>query len=146
MSFFSFFKSETPAARSKPPLTEKEVDDAVKHFLTTQNIPNPTNQQIAEILERTVEEVTAIRPIGAKLHSRYDDDDYSKTFQKATSQFSTYDEQKMREMGEANPRTKLYNTLKQRGELFGKKLGGRRTNKNKKKHKKKHKKLSRRRK
>lgn len=146
MSFFSFLNSSP--APSKPPLTEKEVDDAVKHLLT-QNIPNPTNQQIAEILERTVEEVTAIRPIGVKPHSRYDD--YDETVQKATSsQFSRYDAQKMKEMREAdntradNTRTKLYNTLIQRGELFSKKLGGRRTNKNKKKHKKKHKKLSRR--
>jgi hypothetical protein len=62
-----------PDAPSKPPLTQQEVDDIVKDFLI-EGRPSPTNQQIAEKLGRTIEEVNVLRPPGPYLHTRYDSD------------------------------------------------------------------------
>jgi hypothetical protein len=49
-------EASVPAAPSKPPLTQQEIDDIVKDFLI-EGRPSPTNQQIAEKLGRTIQEV-----------------------------------------------------------------------------------------
>ena len=66
-------EASVPDAPSKPPLTQQEVDDIVKDFLI-EGRPSPTNQQIAEKLGRTIEEVNVLRPPGPYLHTRYDSD------------------------------------------------------------------------
>jgi len=148
MSLFSFFsKGETPAAAPlRQPLEEKEVDVIVQDF-RTKGLLSPTNKQIADILGRTVKEVTNFRPIGEKPHSHYDDD-YGKMVQKSLSSGAISPEtvERMQEtakrMKATGPiRAKYFNALVLNNRL---QLGGRSktiSNKNKKKHKK----LSRRR-
>lgn len=66
-------KSETPVP-SKPPLTEEEVFNIVDDY-RIRDLPSPTNQQIAVILGRNIEEVNVIRPPGPSLPTYYDGDD-----------------------------------------------------------------------
>lgn len=69
--FFGIPKNETSV---KPPLTKKEVDDAVNDFLKDGN-PNPSNQEIAEKLGRTIKEVNVFRRyVPSVLHTKYDSD------------------------------------------------------------------------
>jgi hypothetical protein len=66
-------EASVPAAPSKPDLTQQEIDDIVKDFLI-KGRPRPTNQQIAEKLGRTIEEVNNLRPPRPYLHKYYDSD------------------------------------------------------------------------
>jgi DNA-directed RNA polymerase specialized sigma subunit len=83
MSFFEglglgrLFGSGTPSSSSVQPLTQKDVDEAVNDFIKEYN-PNPTNQQIADKLGRSVEEVNVFRnpPPHSYLHNRYNDHKY----------------------------------------------------------------------
>lgn len=65
-------KDETPVP-SKPSLTADEVYDVVRNHFLIKGLPSPSNQQIADILGRTIEEVNVFRPPGPYLHTRYDD-------------------------------------------------------------------------
>jgi hypothetical protein len=77
MAFFrNLFKERSAAAPSRPNLKENEVYDIVQDFFIKDR--NPTNQQIADILERTIEEVNVIRPPGPYVHTRYDGEDDGK--------------------------------------------------------------------
>jgi hypothetical protein len=68
---FGIPKNETSV---KPPLTKKEVDDAVNDFLKDGN-PNPSNKEIAEKLGRTIVEVNDFRRyVPSVLHTYYDSD------------------------------------------------------------------------
>jgi len=133
-----FSKGKTPVS-SVPPLTEKEVYDTVDN-LRIHGVVNPSNQQIADILGRKIEDVTTFRPIGAKLHKYYEDD--YKTGQEIpppSRAISLESSKKMEITRENDPtRAKYFNALLLNNRL---QLAGRRTNKNKKKYKK----LSRRR-
>ena len=65
------FGSGTPSSSSVQDLTKKEVDDAVNDFLKDGN-PNPSNQQIAEKLGRTIENVNLLRRyVPSLLHNKY---------------------------------------------------------------------------
>ena len=56
-----FNKSETPVPLKPPsPLTEKVINDTVSDLITN-GTSNPSNQEIAEKLGRTTDEVTAFR-------------------------------------------------------------------------------------
>jgi len=77
MSFFEglgrLFGSGTPSSSSVQPLTQKDVDEAVNDFIKEYN-PNPTNQQIADKLKRSVKEVNVFRRyVPSVLHTRYND-------------------------------------------------------------------------
>jgi hypothetical protein len=67
-------KDETPVP-SKPPLTEEEVFNTERNHFLIKGLQNPSNQQIAEILGRTIEEVNVFRPPGPSLPTYYDGDD-----------------------------------------------------------------------
>jgi hypothetical protein len=68
---FGIPKNETSV---KPPLTKKEVDDAVNDFLKDGN-PNPSNKEIAEKLGRTIVEVNVFRRyVPSVFHTYYDSD------------------------------------------------------------------------
>jgi hypothetical protein len=78
MSFFEglgrLFEKARPTSSSVQDLTKKEVDDAVNDFLKDGN-PNPSNQQIAEKLGRTIKDVNSVRRyVPSLLHTRYDSD------------------------------------------------------------------------
>lgn len=66
---------ETP---SKPPLTSDEVFNTERNHFLIKGLPSPSNQQIANILGRTIEEVNFFRPPRPPLHTRYDGDDDGK--------------------------------------------------------------------
>lgn len=78
MSFFEslgrLFGSGTHISSSVQPLTQKEVDDAVNDFLKEYK-PNPSNQEIADKLGRSVEEVNVFRipPPHSYLHNRFEE-------------------------------------------------------------------------
>jgi hypothetical protein len=62
MDFFRglFNKSEKPVPPPPPPLTEEEITNTVLEFSKKGN-PNPSNEEIANMLKRTVEDVEAVR-------------------------------------------------------------------------------------
>lgn len=88
MSFFEglgrLFGSGTPSSSSVQPLTQKDVDEAVKDFIKEYK-PNPSNQEIADKLKRPVEEVKVFRPPGPYLHNRYNDSNYDRSEVSTTS-------------------------------------------------------------
>ena len=82
MNFFEglgrLFGSGTPSSSSVQPLTKKDVDEALNDFIKEYN-PNPTNQEIADKLKISVEDMNVFRPPGPYLHTRYNDDNYDRS-------------------------------------------------------------------
>jgi hypothetical protein len=86
MSFFEGLFGKARPTSSSVKLTKKEVDDAVNDFLIDGN-PNPSNQQIAEKLGRTILEVNVFRRyVPSVLHTRYDSDSDDEDIGKSTTQ------------------------------------------------------------
>jgi hypothetical protein len=68
-------KDKTPSLNKRADLTSDEVFNTERNHFTIKGLPSPTNQQIADILGRTIEEVNVFRPLGPPLHTYYDGDD-----------------------------------------------------------------------
>lgn len=85
MSFFEglgrLFGSRTSSSSSVQPLTQKKDVDEALNDLIKEYKPNPSNQEIADKLKRSIEEVNAFRnpPPHSYLHDRYNDDNYDRS-------------------------------------------------------------------
>jgi hypothetical protein len=79
MNFLRVFNRKTsdapPSLSKRADLTDKEVFDTERNHFLIKGLPSPSNQEIAEILGRKIEEVNVFRPPGPPLHKYYDDDD-----------------------------------------------------------------------